>query len=35
MTLLGWIFMLASVGLVWGVALWCFKQVLSQKDAPG
>lgn len=34
MTLLGWTFMLLSVGGVWTLTLWCFKRVLSYKDAP-
>ena len=29
MTLGGWIFMTLSVGFVWGLALWCFRRVLS------
>lgn len=34
MTSLGWIFMLTSVGLVWGFTIWCFKRVLSYKEPP-
>lgn len=28
MTLGGWIFLLLSVGFVWGLAAWCFYKVL-------
>jgi hypothetical protein len=30
----GWIFMLASMAFVWGLALWCFKRVLSAPKTP-
>jgi len=29
MTIGGWVFMLLSVGSVWGLALWCFRRVLA------
>ncbi len=32
MTLAGWVVMLTSLGLVWGVAGWCFYRVLSQDE---
>lgn len=32
MTLLGWTFMLLSVGGVWTLTLWCFKRVLATPD---
>jgi hypothetical protein len=32
MTALGWIFLLTSVGFVWGLTIWCFKKVLSIKE---
>lgn len=32
MTTLGWIFMLTSVGAVWGMTIWCFRKVLTTKD---
>ena len=32
MTLLGWIFMLLSVGGVWVINIWCFKRVLTTPD---
>jgi hypothetical protein len=34
MTVLGWIFMLSSLSFVWGLALWCFKRVLSAPQEP-
>jgi len=29
MTTLGWIFMTASLVLVWGGTFWCYKRILS------
>lgn len=29
MTPLGWIFLLASLGFVWGLAIWCFYKVFT------
>ena len=29
MTPLGWIFMSASLAFVWGLAIWCYRKVLS------
>jgi hypothetical protein len=29
MTTLGWIFMTASLLLVWGGTIWCYKRILS------
>lgn len=29
MTTLGWIFMTASLLLVWGGTFWCYKRILS------
>lgn len=34
MTLLGWLFMLVSVGGVWVLNIWCFKRVLSYEEPP-
>lgn len=34
MTPLGWIFMLTSLVFVWGLTLWCFRQVLSAPEPP-
>ena len=30
MTTGGWIFMTLSLAFVWGLALWCFRKVLSE-----
>lgn len=30
----GWIFMIGSLGLVWGLAIWCFRKVLSLPTPP-
>lgn len=30
MTAGGWIFMIASLAFVWGLALWCFRRILSE-----
>ncbi len=30
MTTGGWIFMIASLAFVWGLALWCFRRILSK-----
>jgi len=32
MTILGWIFMVTSVGFVWGLCGWCFYKVLSIQE---
>ena len=29
MTVLGWIFLVASLGFVWGLTGWCFYKVLT------
>jgi hypothetical protein len=29
MTALGWVFMILSVGFVWGLTGWCFYRVLT------
>ena len=29
MTVLGWIFLLLSLALVWGLVIWCFYKVLT------
>jgi hypothetical protein len=29
MTTIGWVFMIVSVGSVWGLMLWCYYKVLS------
>jgi hypothetical protein len=34
MTTLGWMFMITSLGFVWGLVLWCYKKVLSAPTAP-
>ena len=31
-TLAGWVVMLTSLGLVWGLAGWCFYRVLNQNE---
>ena len=28
MTTLGWIFMMVSLSLVWGLAIWCYARIL-------
>ncbi len=28
----GWIFMLLSVGFVYGLTFWCFRRVLTTKE---
>jgi hypothetical protein len=28
MTIGGWIFLIASLSFVWGLLIWCFRQVL-------
>jgi hypothetical protein len=30
MTIGGWIFMTLSLAFVWGLAIWCFRKVLSE-----
>ena len=34
MTVLGWIFLVASTAFVWGLTGWCFYKVLSFEDPP-
>jgi hypothetical protein len=34
MTPLGWVFMVVSVGFVWGLCGWCFFKVLSYEEPP-
>ena len=37
MTTIGWIFMTASLLLVWGGTFWCYKRILStpqEEQAP-
>lgn len=34
MTPMGWLFLLASLSFVWGLALWCFYKVLSFHEEP-
>jgi hypothetical protein len=34
MTPLGWIFLVLSLGFVWGLTLWCYYMVLSVKEEP-
>jgi hypothetical protein len=34
MTLLGWLFLVVSVGGVWALTIWCFTRVLSFPDEP-
>ena len=34
MTFLGWVFLLASLAFVWGLALWCFYRVLTTHEEP-
>jgi hypothetical protein len=34
MSAAGWIFMLLSVGAVWGLTLWCFRRVLTLPPDP-
>jgi hypothetical protein len=29
MTVLGWMFLIASLAFVWGLTLWCFYRVLT------
>jgi hypothetical protein len=29
MTTAGWIMMIVSLGIVWSLAIWCYKKVLS------
>jgi hypothetical protein len=29
MTVAGWVFMVASLSFVWGLAVWCFGRILS------
>ena len=33
MTPAGWVIMLGSLALVWGLAGWCFYRVLKQDDS--
>jgi hypothetical protein len=32
MTPMGWVFLLASLTFVWGLAIWCFYRVGTLKD---
>jgi hypothetical protein len=34
MTTGGWILMLGSLGIVWGLAIWCYRKVLSAPAKP-
>jgi hypothetical protein len=34
MTPAGWVFLIASLALVWGLALWCFYKVLTFREEP-
>ena len=34
MTPLGWIFLIVSLGFVWGLTGWCFYKVLTYKEPP-
>jgi hypothetical protein len=31
----GWIFMVLSVGFVWGLTIWCFARVLAHHGKDG
>jgi len=33
-TPLGWIFMFASLGFVWGLTLWCYRKILAAPEPP-
>jgi hypothetical protein len=32
MTTSGWIFMVLSLAFVWGLAIWCFREILSDPE---
>jgi hypothetical protein len=32
MTPAGWVFLLVSLGFVWGLAIWCFRKVFTLED---
>jgi len=34
LTAAGWIFMILSVGFVWGLAIYCYRQVLKSPEPP-
>ena len=34
MTILGWLFLTASLVFVWGLTIWCFWKVLTERDEP-
>ncbi len=36
MTVTGWIFMLVSLGFVWGLVIWCYARILRlpPKEVP-
>jgi hypothetical protein len=34
MTPMGWLFLLTSLTVVWGLALWCYYKVLSVREDP-
>ena len=34
MTLLGWLFLIASLTFVWSLTLWCYAKVLSIREEP-
>ncbi len=35
MTAGGWIFMFVSLGIVWGLAAWCWRRVLTSSGTSG
>jgi len=34
MSPLGWVFLIVSLGFVWGLTLWCYYKVLTMKEPP-
>lgn len=34
MTTLGWVFLGCSLSFVWGLAIWCYYTILSEKEPP-
>ena len=34
MTTAGWIFLVASLGFVWGLTIWCYVKLLSSPEPP-
>jgi hypothetical protein len=34
MTTTGWIFLVASLGFVWGLVIWCYVKVLAAPEPP-